>query len=68
MNCRPTLHKLLAYFLPATYYALNKPTQTRDWASMLGRWARAMQEAKAAAEEADQLKVPSFHWARIYRI
>ena len=35
---------------------------------MLDRWKQAMIDSQAAAERADRLQVPSFHWARVYRI
>ena len=57
---------MLASFLPVIYQLLSKPTYRGQ--QMLDNWKKAMQSSREAAENADALSVPSFHWARIYRI
>ena len=65
------IHRMLEDYLPITHYALLRPTlggAEQRGAQLAAAWAKAMQDSRAAADEADLLMVPSFHWARIYRI
>jgi len=65
------IHRMLEDYLPITHYALLRPTlggAEQRGARLAAAWAKAMQDSRAAADEADLLMVPSFHWARIYRI
>ena len=58
---------MLGSFLPLTHAVLMRPTTDRGQ-QMLDTWKLAMQASREAAERADRLRVPSFHWARVYRI
>jgi hypothetical protein len=57
---------MLAKFLPVIHQLLIMPTNRGQ--DMLDTWKLAMQGSREAAENADELMVPSFHWARVYRI
>ena len=57
---------MLGSFLPVIKALMTKPTYRGQ--QMLDNWKLAMQGSREAAEAADLLKVPSFHWARVYRI
>ncbi len=69
MGVSTSIHNLLAEYLPITRFALLRPTMGLDRSIQLAEaWVKAMRDSRAAADEADLLKVPSFHWARVYRI
>lgn len=57
---------MLGAFLPVIKQLLVEPTYRGQ--DMLDAWKQAMQGSRLAAENADALMVPSFHWARVYRI
>lgn len=62
------IQEMLASYLPITHAVLVRPLKEGRGQDLVDVWYRAMQDSSKAAEGADLLKVPSFHWARVYRI
>lgn len=62
------IQEMLASYLPITRAVLVKPTLEGRGQDLVDVWYRAMQDSRKAADDADLIKVPSFHWARMYRI
>jgi hypothetical protein len=64
---RSTLHDLLADFLPETKAAMTQPTMGRARELAEARQA-SLQRSLQAAENAQALGMPQFHWAAVYRL
>lgn len=67
-HTRSNLHNILNDFLPLLCTLMEKSMNQTTKENMKQAWLKAMKESSTAAEDADVLKVPSFHWARVYRI
>ena len=58
--------KTLDDFLPITKAILTRPSDRAQ--ALFEAWKQSMQDLRDADEDAYNLKVPAFHWARVFRI